>query len=239
MSIIQFIDNSYLWDEMSLWEFLEEGNIPSDWIQFFLNNQEQLYLISEALKIENPSKIFPSINKVFRSFINVEKIKVVFLGMDPYHNGSAVGYCFSVLPGNTINPSLKNIYKELNQEGYKVKEDGVLTHWAEQGCFMLNTALTVMKGNAGSHIGHWCNFTENVVKYVSEKGGKLVWILMGAEAQKVKCFIPDTQHYIMTSHPSPFSAHRATKVAPSFLGSGVFRETNEYLEANGKTGINW
>lgn len=104
---------------------------------------------------------------------------------------------------------------------------------------MLNTALTVMKGEAGSHIEYWQDFTENVVKYVSEKAENIVWILMGAEAQKTRKFLSKTHHIIMTSHPSPFSAHRATLFSPSFLGSGVFRKTNEYLKSIGKEKINW
>lgn len=101
---------------MTLWEYLEEGNIPKSWSKFFMDNQDKLYSISNQLEKERPERIYPYINQVFRAFIPLEKIKVVVLGQDPYHNGSVVGYCFSVLPGNKVNPSLRICTKNLEEK---------------------------------------------------------------------------------------------------------------------------
>lgn len=236
---VKFLEKSYSWEEMTLWEYLEEGNIPKSWSKFFLDNQDKLYSISKQLEEERPERIYPYIHQVFRAFIPLEKIKVVVLGQDPYHNGSAVGYCFSVLPGNKINPSLRNIYKELKQSGYEIKEDGALTHWVDQGCFMINTALTVEKGCPDTHTSIWYDFTESAIKYVADNCKNVVWLLMGSKAHKFKQFIPKEQLAICTSHPSPFSAHRSSATVPSFLGSNAFIEINARLEEDGETQINW
>lgn len=236
---VMFAEKRYSWDESSLWEYLEEGNIPRKWIAFFLDNQNSLYRISEELKKENPKRIYPKINHVFRAFIDPGKIKVVILGQDPYHNGSAVGYCFSVLPGNKINPSLRNIYKELKRDGNKVTEDGVLTHWVDQGCFMLNTALTVETGCADSHTEFWYDFTENVIQWLVSRKDNIAWLLMGSKSQKFQQFIPKHHFTFCTSHPSPFSAHKSYRDIPAFLGSGAFTEINKYLKSNGEKPIKW
>jgi len=244
---INFIENKYSWNEMSLLNFLEEGNIPSGWNNFFIDNQKILCEISEKLEEEKKKNskliIYPSINQVFRSFILLNKIKVVILGQDPYHSGtteydgSAVGYCFSVSHGNRINPSLRNIYKELKLENYDVNENGDLTHWVDQGCFMINTALTVEKGCADSHTAFWHDFTERVIKYVSENCADVVWLLMGAKAHKFSKFI---RHKVFcTSHPSPFSAHKGNNKINAFIGSGVFDKINKQLEKYGRKKIKW
>jgi len=204
-----------------------------------MDNQDKLYSISNQLEKERPERIYPYINQVFRAFIPLEKIKVVVLGQDPYHNGSAVGYCFSVLPWNKVNPSLRNMYKELRGEGYEIKEDGILTQWVDQGCFMINTALTVEKGCPDTHTSFWYDFTESAIKYVADNCKNVVWLLMGAKAHKFKKFIPKEQLSICTSHPSPFSAHRSSATVPSFLGSNAFIEINARLEEDGETQINW
>lgn len=239
---VQFIDQTYSWKNMSLWQYLKEGHIPSSWKDFFIKNQDELYTISKHLEEQNPDKICPSINQVFRAFIPIEKIKVVVLGQDPYHNGSAVGYCFSVLPGNSINPSLRNIYNELTRDKFKIKEDGDLTHWASQGCFMINTALTVEKGCADSHTLFWYNFTESVIKYVADNTENVVWLLMGAKAHKFESDVQNSgkNHYVFkTSHPSPFSHSRSTSTVESFSGSGVFRKINDVLKKINKNHIKW
>jgi uracil-DNA glycosylase len=236
---VQFVEKSYSWKEMTLWEYLEEGNIPTLWSKFFLDNQDKLYQISKQLEDERPERIFPCINQVFRAFIPLEKIKVVVVGQDPYHNGSAVGYCFSVLPGNKINPSLRNMYKELKQSGYDVKENGILTHWVDQGCFMINTALTVEKGCPDTHTAFWYDFTESAIKYVAYNCENVVWLLMGSKAHKFNQFIPKEQLSICTSHPSPFSAHRSSTTVPSFFGSNAFVKINARLEEDGDTPIIW
>jgi uracil-DNA glycosylase len=241
---INFVEEKYDWNNLSLWEFLEEGNVPSEWEGFFLRDdvQQSLFNISNALKEESKNvTIYPPIHQVFRAFIPMDKIKVVVLGMDPYHNGSAIGLCFSVLPGNNINPSLRNIYNELKDEEYKVDENGVLTHWADQGCLMLNTALTVEKGDADSHTGIWYEFSEKVIKYVAENTNDVVWLLMGSKAQAFQEFIPSNHRHrvLVTSHPSPFSAHRSFRQWPAFLGSNIFRQTNDFLKEKNRNPIKW
>jgi uracil-DNA glycosylase len=136
MSLI-FLNYICSWKTLTLWNYLLEGNIPKNWNYFFEHNKHELFKISKML--ETSTHIFP---KVFRSFINPS---IVILGQDPYHNGSAVGYCFSVLPGNNINPSLNNIYTELKNNGYEITKNGILNHWVDQGCFMLNTSLTLSR----------------------------------------------------------------------------------------------
>ena len=131
------------------------------------------------------------------------------------------------------------MYKELRGEGYEIKEDGILTHWVDQDCFMINTALTVEKGCPDTHTSFWYDFTESAIKYVADNCKNVVWLLMGAKAHKFKKFIPKEQLSICTSHPSPFSAHRSSATVPSFLGSNAFIEINARLEEDGETQINW
>jgi len=240
---INFIEEKYCWKTLNLWDYLLEGNYPSSWKDFFLREDVQKDLQSISDQLEEESKrciIYPEINKVFRAFIPLEDIKVVILGQDPYHNSSAVGFCFSVLPGNSINPSLRNIYKELKNEGYDIKEDGVLTHWADQGCLLLNTALTVEKSYADSHTGIWYEFSEKVIQYIAKNTRNVAWLLMGSKALEFKEHILGENHYIVvSSHPSPFSAHRSFRNHPAFLGSKVFYKINKFLKKFNRKPIIW
>ena len=243
MSSITFINNIYSWNVMSLFDFLAEGNIPKGWEEFFIKNSEILNNISEKIRNEK-NIVYPQINNVFRSFIPINNINDIIIGQDPYHNGttefdgSAVGYCFSVKKGNNINPSLRNIYKELVLEGYNVKNDGDLSKWAKQGCFLLNTALTVIKGVPDSHTNVWSDFTENVITYVDNNCKNIVWLLMGAKAHHFDMFI-NKNKIIKTSHPSPFSANRSVGEIPAFIGSNIFKDINIYLKSKGKNEIIW
>lgn len=238
---IKILDSSYTWEELSLWDYLQEGNIPRTWEKFFIDNSDILYEISTQLEKENPKKIYPIVYQVFRAFIPLDRVKLCLLGLDPYHNGSAIGLCFSVKPGNSINPSLRNIYKELKQEGYKPCETGDLTHWKSQGCLMLNTALTVMKGCAGSHTALWYEFSERVVKYVAENTKNVSWLLMGSKAHAFKRYITVSNGHSIceTSHPSPFSAHKSYNGIPAFIGSDCFKQINKFLKSSHKKEIKW
>ena len=242
MSKIQFVNTKYDWKHLSLITFINEGNIPKLWEYFFIENSNVLLDISN--KLSNVSNtIYPNINKVFRAFIKPTDIKVVILGQDPYHNSSAVGYCFSVLQGNTINPSLKNIYKELQLEGYDITKNGLLYHWVKQGCFMLNTALTVEKGKPDSHTKIWHSFTKNVIRWLANNRSDIVWLLMGTKAHRYRDIINNSiysQYILRTSHPSPFSAYKnIDNDIPSFIGSNVFRKINSYLDILHKKTIKW
>uniref|UniRef100_A0A6C0ELU8 Uracil-DNA glycosylase-like domain-containing protein n=1 Tax=viral metagenome TaxID=1070528 RepID=A0A6C0ELU8_9ZZZZ len=241
-SKLEFIENEkWSWKDMDLWAFLAEGNYPRSWKSFFIEHSQDLYLISEQIKKEaNGATIYPPINQVFRAFIPLEKIKVVILGQDPYHNGSAVGLCFSVKPGNDINPSLRSIYTELKKEGYTPKENGDLTHWNEQGCVMLNTALTVEKGCPEVHLAFWYEFIKEVIKYINLHCRNVAWLLMGAKALAFKPYVDSSHHQtFITSHPMPLSAYKGFRGYDAFIGSNVFRNINSFLKDKEKKPIEW
>lgn len=228
--------------EVSLLDFLSKGNCPLEWSSFFQreNTQKALLKISETLKERiKEVHIYPPLNRIFRTFeLPKEKIKVVVLGMDPYYNpGSATGLCFSVPKNVHINSSLKNIYRELKNEGFDIKETGDLSHWLDQGCFMLNTALTVEKDTPGSHIALWKPFTTELLVEI-DKDDKIVWVLMGVKALGYKKYI-NSEFVIITSHPSPLSAFKGFKTFPAFINSGIFKEVNSLLKRNCRTPIQW
>ena len=229
---MQLIDEEWSWEIINLEKFIEEKNYPQSWKDFFERQDiiEELRKISEKLDY-TVGEIYPRINNLFRAFIPLEKIKVVILGQDPYHDGNAVGLCFSVAPNRKINPSLRNIYNELENEGYKIVKNGSLVHWMNQGCFMLNTALTVERGIPNSHTVFWYNFTRYVIQYISEGTYNISWLLMGKNAIEFRQYIHnDTHNIFCTSHPSPFSANKNIgEDIPSFLGSNVFNKINEKI----------
>jgi len=224
---IHLIETKYDWETQSIAEFLNEGNIPSGWFDFFNSEtiREILGKVSNELEKKKDCKIFyPDLNQVFRAFYitPLENVKAVIIGMDPYHNGNAVGLCFSVKSGKSINPSLRSIYKELKMEGFNPKENGNLIHWANQGVLMLNMSLSVEKGKAGSHSKIWKKFSEEVVKYLDKNRGEDIhWILMGNDACKIKNLINKGVVHT-TVHPMPLAEYKSSKIAEAFWGSGVF-----------------
>lgn len=232
-----FHEEEWSWNILSLWQFIEERNYPVAWSRFFEKEEIMNILKEISKKIVSKKPIYPPINRVFRTFtLPKEKIRVVILGMDPYHNpGSAVGLCFSVPKGGKINPSLRNIYSELEREGYTGEKNGDLSHWLEQGVFMLNTALTVEEGSPDSHTDAWYDFSRAVIREINDEG--VIWLLMGAKAIAFQDSI--SGKVIKTSHPSPFSAHRNSKDASAFLGSGAFTRINSYLEKQSLPMIKW
>ncbi|OBT07315.1 uracil-DNA glycosylase [Vibrio sp. UCD-FRSSP16_10] len=184
--------------------------------------------------------IYPDPEHVFSAFTQtpIETVKVVILGQDPYHGpNQAHGLSFSVLPGNKIPPSLRNIYKELTQDitGFAVPEHGYLQAWAEQGVLLLNTVLTVEQGQAHSHAkSGWEIFTQRAIEYLTSQQQNIVFMLWGAHAQKKGACINPVHHCILTSpHPSPLSARRG------FFGCQHFSKANVYLKQHGKSPINW
>ncbi len=166
-----------------------------------------------------------------------EKVKVVIIGQDPYHGaGQAHGLAFSVQDGVPHPPSLKNIFKELHDDiGCAVPKNGTLTHWAEEGVFLLNTVLTVRASEAHSHKGEgWERFTDATIRLVSEQKEHVVFVLWGKPAQQKAALIDERRHLILRApHPSPLSSYRG------FFGSKPFSKTNEYLRANGISPIDW
>lgn len=196
--------------------------------------------LREFLKEEYSAyTIFPTMENIWTAFqwTDYEDVKVVILGQDPYHGeGQAHGLSFSVQPQVKIPPSLRNIYKELEDDlGISPVNHGYLKSWAEQGVFLLNAVLTVRSGEANSHRGKgWEELTDFAIASLNEREEPIVFILWGASARKKQALIDTDKHYVITSaHPSPLSAHRG------FLGSKPFSKTNELLEAFGQEPIDW
>ncbi len=182
--------------------------------------------------------IFPPEDLIFNAFSKTpfDDVRVVILGQDPYHRaGQAMGLSFSVPVDVRIPPSLKNIYKELHRDiGFEIPDHGDLSSWSEQGVFLLNAFLTVEEGKAGSHqkIG-WQQFTDSVIRLLSEKKQGVVFLLWGRFAQAKAVLIDDTKHHVLTAfHPSPLARNR-------FQGCGHFSETNRILKEQGLEPINW
>lgn len=184
--------------------------------------------------------VYPPAKFIFNAFdlTPFSGIKVVILGQDPYHGpDQANGLAFSVNNGIKIPPSLVNIYKEVESDiGKKTKNiEGNLESWAKQGVLMLNSTLTVKSRQAGSHQNKgWEEFTDSIIKILSEEKENLVFILWGNYAQKKGLVIDESKHLVIKStHPSPFSAYNG------FFGSKPFSQCNAYLILNGADSIIW
>ena len=217
-------------------------NIGNDWDSVLAGEFEKDYytelrkfLVSEY-RIQT---IYPDMYDIFNAlkYTPYGKVKVVILGQDPYHEpGQAHGLCFSVQKGVPKPPSLVNIFKELTADlGIEAPSHGCLTEWAEQGVLLLNTVLTVRRGQANSHRGKgWEIFTDRVIELLNERQEPMVFILWGANAKAKKELITNTNHMIITgAHPSPLSAHNG------FFGGRYFSRTNAYLAEKGETPIDW
>jgi uracil-DNA glycosylase len=183
--------------------------------------------------------VFPPGGKIFNAFDTTpfDQVKVVILGQDPYHGiNQANGLSFSVNDGIPLPPSLINIYKELKTDiGKEPAASGNLERWAQQGVLLLNATLTVRKGMAGSHQGKgWEEFTDAVLRILSQQREHLVFILWGAYARRKGAFIDRMKHLVIESaHPSPLSA------STGFFGSKPFSKANDYLQSYGITPIDW
>jgi uracil-DNA glycosylase len=183
--------------------------------------------------------IYPPGPKIFEAFqlTPLDAVKVVILGQDPYHGpGQAMGLCFSVPEGIPLPPSLLNIFKELETDmGIKAPVCGDLTKWAKQGVFLLNAILTVRRASAASHQNKgWEQFTDAVIRTISDVKENVVFILWGNYAGSKQKLIETSKHFIVKSpHPSPLSAHAG------FFGSKPFSKTNQFLESKGLKPIDW
>lgn len=208
-----------------------------------LNTEFQKAYFNELIsfvKQEYASKrIYPPGSLIFSAFDHcpLSDVKVVIVGQDPYHGkGQANGLCFSVADGVRHPPSLQNIFKEIEKDlGIPIPASGNLERWASQGVLLLNATLTVEAKKAGSHQNKgWELFTDAVLKVVSDQKSKIVFLLWGAYAQKKGAFLDHEKHLVLKApHPSPFSAHSG------FFGSSHFSKTNQYLQRQGLTPINW
>ena len=184
-------------------------------------------------------RVFPEEKNVFNALelTPFESVKVVILGQDPYHGfGQAHGLSFSVQKGIPLPPSLRNIYKELQEDiGGELPTEGDLSHWAKQGVLLLNTVLTVEEGNANSHKGMgWETLTNRLIDSLNELKHPVIFILWGKPAQDKEKLITNPNHVILKApHPSPLSAYRG------FFGSKPFSKVNDILIQQGQTPIRW
>ena len=203
-------------------------------------NTPSYHLLKEFLVQEYQETIvYPEMHHIWQAFewTPYNEVKVVILGQDPYHGPKqAHGLSFSVLPTVKIPPSLVNIYKELQSDlGISPVDHGYLESWAKQGVLLLNTVLTVRKGQAHSHKGKgWETLTDAVIKKLSDRNQPMVFILWGNPSIKKRALIDESKHVVLTSvHPSPLSAYRG------FFGSKPFSKANDALIKFGEEPINW
>jgi len=184
-------------------------------------------------------KVFPKGSHIFNAFeqCSFDHLKVVIIGQDPYHGvGQANGLCFSVNDGIKMPPSLINIFKEIKADlGNDFPQTGNLERWAKQGVLLLNATLTVRAHSPGSHQNKgWEEFTDAVIKIISDQKDGVVFLLWGSYAQRKGEIIDKTKHKVLSSaHPSPFAANRG------FFGNKHFSKTNNYLKERGLTPIDW
>lgn len=213
------------------------NSLHPSWRSFF---DENLNLPDEYYKEIEGKVIYPPQELIFNAFTrDLNDIKVVLIGQDCYHNSpkQAMGLAFSVPKGVEIPPSLWNLFREmkadLNIEA--TPSTGDLTPWADQGVFLINSALTVEQKRAGSHLKYWEPFTDLVIKYLSNVKPDLVYILLGNYARKKKGIIGSNAKVIIeATHPSPLGANQG-----GFFGSKIFSRTNDALIEMGKAPITW
>ena len=217
-------------------------NIEASWKAVLKDEFSKLYFQKLNAFVDKEyatTSVFPPQELIFNAFNQCpfKETKVVIIGQDPYHDThQAHGLCFSVNDGIKIPPSLRNIFKEQNQDlGLDIPENGNLLRWAQQGVLMINATLTVQAHQAGSHQRKgWEAFTDAAIRILAEENDGIVFLLWGNYAQKKAAMIDNDKHLILKSvHPSPLSASRG------FYGNHHFSRTNEYLVKNGKSPIKW
>ena len=218
--------------------------IEESWKQLLSSEFAEPYFkaLTDFVRSEYASgkSIYPAGKNIFNAFNRcpVDKVKVVILGQDPYHEeGQAHGLCFSVPDGVTAPPSLVNIFKEIRQDlGKDIPVSGNLERWADQGVLLLNATLTVEAHKAGSHQKRgWEQFTDAVIKRLVQERKNIVFMLWGSYAQKKGAFINASENLVLKSvHPSPLSANRG-----GWFGNHHFSQANNYLVSLGNQPIDW
>ena len=220
-----------------------ELELASDWKEVLKEELKKPYFkkLMDFVKREYETQTcYPVFEDIFKAFnaCAFEDLKVVILGQDPYHGkDQADGLCFSVREDVPLPRSLRNIFKEIEQDlNRDFPENGNLIRWAEQGVLLLNATLTVRGGQAGSHQRKgWEKFTDGVIEKISEEKNGVVFLLWGGQAQKKGAKINTDKHVVLTSgHPSPLSANRGY-----WFGNKHFSKTNAVLKAEGKKEIIW
>lgn len=220
-----------------------EVNIEQSWKERLESEFSKEYFVELTDFVKTEYKkgiIYPPPKAIFRAFdyCPLDEVKVVILGQDPYHGvKQANGLCFAVNEGVQLPPSLVNIYKEIESDlGVKMPKDrGDLEKWAKAGVLLLNATLTVKAASAGSHQRKgWEEFTDRVIKVLSEEKEGIVFMLWGRYAQNKGAVIDSGKHLVLLApHPSPLSAHAG------FFGCKHFSKANDYLVAHGKDPIKW
>lgn len=218
-------------------------DLHDEWLTHLQTEFDKGYMrqLADFLRAEKAAGkvLYPASRNIF-SALNVtplSSVSVVVLGQDPYHGpNQAQGLSFSVPQGERVPPSLKNIYQEIASDtGCRIPSHGNLMHWANQGVLLLNSVLTVLHGQAGSHQGKgWERFTDKVVETINRERQNVAFLLWGSYAQKKGHAIDRRRHLVLHApHPSPLSAHRG------FLGCGHFSQVNDYLQSTGRPKIDW
>jgi len=216
--------------------------VPQNWQEFLADELKKEYLkelFTTVDKLYSEKTIYPPKEKIFNALklVSPADVKVVIIGQDPYHGeGQANGLAFSVERGVKIPPSLRNIYKELqNDLGITPPLHGDLSHWAKQGVLLINATFTVEHKKAGSHHHlNWQKFSDNIIKKLSEQNDYIIFILWGNYAKAKMKFIDNHKHGVLTSaHPSPLSAFHG------FFGTKVFSRVNELLSQKNIEKIDW
>ncbi len=216
----------------------------NDWDQVLEGEfEKEYYLRLRRFLIEEykSGTVYPDMYHIFNAMkmTPYEKVKVVILGQDPYHEpGQAHGLAFSVMPGVRQPPSLVNIFKELESDlgiASPPADYGCLESWAEEGVLLLNTVLTVRAHQANSHRGRgWEQLTDRIIERLSEREKPMVFILWGASAKAKSSLVRNPSHLILTgTHPSPLSAHNG------FFGGRYFSKANVFLESTGQGPVDW
>lgn len=218
-----------------------EVKIEASWKEVLQEEFSKPYFLElkkKLIQAQKEGEVYPPNSLLFQAFklCPFSEVKVILLGQDPYHGkGQAMGLSFSVPQGKRIPPSLKNIYKELyNDLGIPEADSGDLTFWAKQGLLLLNATLSVSAHKANSHSNFgWQNFTDAVIKILSEKKENLVFLLWGTYAKSKAKLIDENKHLILeAAHPSPLARG-------AFFGNKAFSKTNAYLVAHNKKPIDW
>lgn len=217
-------------------------HLPEPWRSFMASELNKPYFTELLNKVDEAyrsSRVFPEASQLFTAF-NLcfpSEVKVVILGQDPYHGpGQAHGLAFSVPEGMKIPPSLRNIFKEIEQEiGSPYPASGNLKRWAMQGVLLLNAVLSVENGKPRSHVSFgWQKFTQSVIEQLSRNYTGIVFMLWGGDAIKMAEHIDASRHLVLTApHPSPLSAYRG------FFGCNHFAMANDYLINSKKQPIQW